>query len=102
MAKPRDAPYIWVTWLAKVMAGNVTCHWQSWFQTQNKLTEEQPSDFNLAGWTINHTKMLTELKENLIKKGYKPFIEHPIKYKIPNSNAVIAGKSDCITGKKVK
>ena len=40
MAKSREAPYIWVTWLSKVMSGDTTCHWQSWFRSQNQLTED--------------------------------------------------------------
>ena len=48
MANPRKSPYIWVTWLAKVMSGDVTCHWQSWFQSHNQLTEKQSGDFDSA------------------------------------------------------
>jgi len=67
MANLRESPYIWVTWLAKIMVGDTVCQWQSWFQSQNQLTEKQPSDFDLIGWKIDHTKMLTEFKEGLIK-----------------------------------
>ena len=100
MAKLRKSPYIWATWLAKVMTGEITCQLQSWFQTQNQLTEKQPSDFDLMGWKINHTKMLTELKEKLIGEKYKPIIEQGIRYKFPNSNIIISGKPDCITEKE--
>ena len=65
MANPRKSPYIWVTWLAKVMSGDATCHWQGWFQSHNQLTEKQSGDFDSAGWVISHTKMLTELKDSL-------------------------------------
>jgi len=58
MVNPRKSPYIYVKWLADIMSGAVTCHWQSWFQSHNQLTEKQPSDFDLTGWIIDHTKML--------------------------------------------
>ena len=96
MANPRKSPYIWVTWLAKVMSGDVTCHWQSWFQSHNQLTEKQSGDFDSAGWVMSHTKMLTEFKDKLIEEGYIPLIEQSINYKIPNSNIEIAGKPDCV------
>ena len=102
MANSRDSPYIWVGWLAKVMSGEITCHWQSWFQSQNQLTEKQPSDFDLTEWIMNHTKMLTELKEKLIKEGYNPLIEQTIRHNIPNSNIIVSGKSDCIIEKEDK
>ena len=100
MAEKRDSPYIWVTWLAKIMSGDITCQWQGWFLTQNKLTKKQPNNFDLADWKINHTKMLTELKEKLIKDKYMPILEKPIKYNIPNSDAVICGKPDCVIENK--
>ena len=100
MANPRKSPYIWVTWLAKVMSGDVTCHWQSWFQSHNQLTEKQSGDFDSAGWVMSHTKMLTELKESLIEEGYNPLIEHSLRYHIPNSRIEVAGKSDCIIEKE--
>ena len=100
MANLRKSPYIWVKWLAKVMAGDITCQWQSWFQSQNQLTKKQSSDFDLVGWSIDHTKMLTELKEELIKEKYNPIIEQFINYKMPNSDITIAGKPDCIIEKE--
>jgi len=100
MANPRKSPYIWVTWLAKVMSGDTTCHWHGWFRSQNQLTEEQSSDFDSAGWLMNHTKLLTELKDRLIEEGHTPVIEQSINFKIPNSKVEIAGKSDCIIEKE--
>jgi len=102
MANPRKSPYIWIKWLASIMSGEVTCHWQGWFQSQNQLTEKQSSDFDLIGWTINHTKILTELKDKLIEEGYNPLIEQSINHKIPDSNVEIAGKPDCIIEKDNK
>lgn len=96
MANPRKSPYIWIKWLASIMSGEVTCHYQGWFQSQNQLTEKQPSDFDLTGWIINHTKMLTELKDKLIDEGNIPLIEQSINLKVPNSNIEIAGKPDCV------
>ena len=49
---------------------------------------------------MNHTKMLTELKGELIESGYNPSIEHSIRYNVPNSNTIISGKSDCIIEKE--
>lgn len=56
MANLRKSSYILVKWLTKIMAGDITCQWQSWFQSQNQLTEKQLSDFDLVGWKIDHTR----------------------------------------------
>jgi hypothetical protein len=49
VAIPREMPYIWATWLSRVMSGNVSRQWQYWFLAQNKLVEEQPATFDSIG-----------------------------------------------------
>ena len=100
MAEERESPYVWVTWLAKVMSGDISCQWQSWFRSHYKLIEEHPSYFDSAEWNMNHTKLLTELKEKLVKEKCRPEIEKRINYYVPNSGAVISGKADCIVVNK--
>ncbi len=95
MAEKRNSPYIWVSWLAEIMSGDLSCHWKVWFKTHNKLTKKQSSDFDSVAWKINHTKKLTEVKDRLIKNNQNPKLEKYIEYKIPNSNAIIQGRIDC-------
>ena len=96
MVEKRNTPYIWVSWLAEIMSGDLTCHWKVWFKTHNKLTKKQPSDFDSVEWKINHTKKLTEVKDRLIKNNYVPKVERYIEYRIPNSNAIVQGRIDCV------
>ena len=30
MAEKRDGVFVWITWLARVMAGEQVCEWASW------------------------------------------------------------------------
>ena len=60
MAKPRrDGSYFWVTWLTKLLTGENSCEWASWFRARHKsgswegpdcqvLTERQ-NGFSLRG-----------------------------------------------------
>ena len=32
MPQPREHPYIWTTWLAKLLAGDAHCQWAGWFR----------------------------------------------------------------------
>lgn len=32
MAMARNSPYVWVTWLTKILAGEQSCEWASWFK----------------------------------------------------------------------
>jgi len=36
MSVLRRSPYIWVTWLTKLMAGEAQCEWASWFKAHHK------------------------------------------------------------------
>ena len=36
MTIQRQTPYIWVTWLTKLLAGEAQCDWASWFKAHNK------------------------------------------------------------------
>jgi len=61
MTKTRDGLYVWITWLSKLMAGEVKCVWAPWFRTRYTGYRKAPSDFQLAVWTVEHTQHLNEL-----------------------------------------
>lgn len=96
MADRRDRPYIWATWLAKLMAGDAPCPWQYWFRTHYELTERHPDDFDVIGWRIDHERMVNELRRDLASKGIKPI--GPYRFKIPagHSTGVIVGEIDLL------
>lgn len=97
MAKPRTAPFIWTTWLASVMSGDNPCHWQAWFQTHNELTEKQPSNFDLAGWKIDHTRLLSELTKEL-SSGKEVLIrtEYPLSHSFGKYGTRLKGAADIV------
>ena len=37
MALRRDSPYIRVTWLTKLLAGEDSCEWAAWFRSQHEV-----------------------------------------------------------------
>ncbi len=46
VAVPRDGNFVWVTWLAKLMVGEVNCEWAPWFRTRYEKWDRPPSDFD--------------------------------------------------------
>lgn len=92
----RGNPYIWVTWLANVMSGSVSCQWQYWFQAHHVLKDRQPSTFDSVAWQIGHTRLLTEVKQELIDSGLKPRTEVGVSFRVPGLDTAISGKVDCI------
>jgi hypothetical protein len=97
MAEPRTSPYIHVSWLAKIMSGDNPCHWQGWFLAHNKLTEKQPSDFDLAGWLVDHTRLLSELEAELSQReGALVTKEYELRQPFADFGTMLSGKADCV------
>ncbi|HEX3721856.1 MAG TPA: PD-(D/E)XK nuclease family protein [Nitrolancea sp.] len=95
-AASRREPFIWVSWLAKVMAGQVSCEWQYWFQAHHKLLSKQPSTFDALGWQIGHTRLLSEVKREVVSSGLRPRTEFGVEFRLPGLEAKISGKADCL------
>jgi len=97
MATPRGNPYIWVTWLSSLMSGDNPCQWQPWFRANHQLATEQPSDFDLIGWKMNHTRMLIELADELDRReGALIRTEVELKHDFERLHGTLAGKADLI------
>lgn len=101
MTKPRDGLYVWVTWLSKLMAGEVQCHWGAWFRTHYTGYKMQPIDAQLASWTVEHNQYLTDLINERKASGEITYKEDQNRFRVRRpSGLVIAGKPDLITYNK--
>ena len=72
MAQVRaTGPYIWVTWLPRLLSGESSCEWAAWFKAQHEGSSwaRVPSDFDQAGWLMDHTALLNEQREVWEKQG---------------------------------
>ncbi|HEU4792577.1 MAG TPA: PD-(D/E)XK nuclease family protein [Nitrolancea sp.] len=96
MAIPRGKPYVWATWLSRVMTGNVSCQWQYWFLARHKLIEEQPATFDSVGWQIRHTRLLTEVRQELMAAGLRLNTEFAFQCRVLGCDVLINGKIDCL------
>ncbi len=79
--KKRDRPFVWPSWISKMVSGEDMCDWKYWFKS-HFMYDKKPSDFNLALWTVNHTAMLKERRDGLLKLGYKVTVEDQNSFKL--------------------
>jgi hypothetical protein len=101
MRKPRDGLYVWVTWLSKLMSGEVQCHWGAWFKTHYTGYKKEPIDAQLASWTVEHNQYLAELINERKALGEVTYKEDQNRFRVSRtSGLVIAGKPDLITYNK--
>jgi hypothetical protein len=97
MTVKRKQPYVWATWLSKVMAGEQACIWASWFKAHYQDYPKVPSDFDLARWNLEHTHLLVRTRGELSVPGMEIRVEgqNAFRYRYP-SGAILAGKPDMV------
>ena len=96
LATPRTFPYIWTTWLTKLLTGESSCEWAAWFKAHHQGYAKQPADLNLAQWQIEHTALLTETRNKFLKSGYTAYVEGQNAFRLQGRTAVLAGQPDLI------
>ena len=98
MALLRDSPYIWVTWLTKLLAGENSCEWAAWFRSQHEgwSWEKVAGTFDLVGWQLKHTARLNESREHWEERGYTVFTENQNRFTLRGKTASLGGKPDLI------
>ena len=96
MPAPREHPYIWATWLARLLAGDAHCEWAGWFRAHYQDWVKPPSDFHSAQWMVNHTALVNREKERLEKLDYTVYIENQNSFRLRGQQATLAGKPDLI------
>ncbi len=98
MTELRAGPYIWVTWLSRLLAGGFSCEWAAWFKARHKSYERMPSDFDMAQWQIAHTSLLNDVRDGLEREGRAVFVESQNYFTLRGSSgAVLGGKPDLVT-----
>ena len=112
-AEPRKAPYVWVTWLTKLLAGENKCEWALWFKSRHKY-DKLESGFDLDRWTREHDDLVEWRVKKLRESGQQVRVEDENAFRVEGkSGTTVAGKpdiavvtddsivyEDCKTGKK--
>ena len=98
MTQPRTAPYIWVTWLSKLLVGDDSCVWSSWFRAHfQDFRKGDGSSPDLVRWKMAHTRLLRQITDALRAGGHALTTEDQNLFRLTGkSGATLAGKPDLI------
>jgi len=99
MKKARDKVFIWISWLAKLVAGEIQCEFSCWFKSHFSF-DKLPSDFNLVRWTVEHNQLIHKTRDELEKQGYEVAIEDQNSFKVIINGALVSAKPDIVAVKK--
>lgn len=94
--KERSKPYVWVSTLAEVMAGDKSCLYSPWFKTryQNYPKVERP--FDADAWARNHTELVQRIISNYKELGVRTSIEDQNWMRVRGKVADLGAKPDVI------
>ena len=98
MSVKRTSPYIWVTWLTKLLVGENSCEWAAWFRAHHETWsyEKVPSTFDATTWQLNHTTLLNRIRGELERQGQTVFTENQNSFHLRGNVATLGGKPDLI------
>ena len=98
MAYLRDGhPYIWATWLAKVLAGDSSCEWAAWFKARyDSRSWQRVARSDFSAWAIAHTALLDRSRRQWNDRGLRTFVEDQNSFRLRGDAATLAGKPDLI------
>ena len=99
MPQPREHPYIWATWLAKLLPDEAHCQWAGWFRAHYQDWTRPPSDFDNAKWMLDHTALLNRERDSRESLGYTVHVENQNSFRLRGRYATLAGKPDIIAVK---
>ncbi len=94
----RTSPYIWPTWLTKLLAGEEKCWYKSWFKsTRNYVKREDPSraDF-FTEWTKKHDAITNKRADRMRSDGWAVKVEEEGEFNLKGKGATLAGKPDIV------
>ncbi len=98
MAVERTGPYIWTTWLSRLLVGENSCEWASWFRAHYIAYDKAPDDFDQATWSMDHTALLNDTRDKLEADGLTVYTENQNRFSLRGrSGAVLGGKPDLVS-----
>lgn len=96
----RPEPYVWVSWITKILAGEASCTWSAWLRAHYQ-TAKAPSKMELGTWQMDHTNMLRKAVAEYEKDGYTVFAEGQNLFTLKGKTGTLSGKPDVVAVKNM-
>ena len=96
MPQRRTHPYLWTTWLPRLLTGENSCEWSIWFKAHYQNWEKTPSDFDQTEWLMRHTALLNEQKALWAGSNREVYVEGQNAFRLRGKSATLAGRPDLV------
>ena len=94
----KNGPYIWVTWLTRLLAGENSCEWASWFRAQHEGWSwvRVPNGLDQVGWQLAQTAGINDCRSQWEERGYTVLTENQNGFALRGRTATLGGKPDLV------
>lgn len=97
MLTARDDPYIWVTWLTRLLVGENSCEWAAWFKAHYQGYRTMPSNLDATAWQMDHTALVNRLRDRLTDAGHDVRLADQNAFRLKGTTATLGGKPDLVS-----
>ena len=92
----RRRPYVYTTWLTKLLSGEAKCKYAAWYKSVFKY-EKRSDDFpDRDAWIAKHDAIVNRREEELIRLGWTTKKEDDAEFVLRGNAADLAGKPDLV------
>jgi hypothetical protein len=93
--KPRPEPYVWATWISKLLAGEASCVWSAWFRAHHLFAKTERADFDLDRWALDHTAVVRRVAAEF-EGDYTVKTERQNQFTLTGKVGTLAGCPDAV------
>lgn len=94
----RPEPYVWVSWITKLLAGEASCVWSAWVRAHFQTAKAQ-NGVDLGTWQMDHSAMVRKAAAEYEEDEYEVFAEDQNSFNLKGKSGTLAGKPDVIAVK---
>lgn len=99
---PRRRPYVYVTWITKLLGGENKCWWAAWFKVCHnyaKTPDDPDREAFFREWTAKHDAIVNSHAAKLKAAGYVVKLEKDAAFIANGASADVSGKPDLVAMK---
>lgn len=91
----RGEPYVWATWIAKLLAGESSCVWSTWVRAHFQ-TVKAATDFDVGSWQMDHSALLRKAVSEHEDQGFTVYVEGQNRFSLKGKAGTLSGKPDVV------
>ena len=95
---PRRRPYVWVTWLTRLLAEENRCVYRAWYKAHFKIQKDESPEREVffAEQTAKHDAIQDVREKELKAQGWTVKREEQGEFKLKGAKGDLAGKPDLV------